>query len=110
MAVGIKRGDEVIVLAGKDRGKRGRVQEIHPEAREVVVAGVNVAKRHKKANPSKNEKGGIVDQVVPLPLGKVMLVCPHCGKPARIGHRMEGESKERFCRNCGQVVATEGGA
>ena len=108
MAIRIKRGDEVVVLAGKDRGKRGKVQEVHPASGQLVVAGVNVAKRHTKANPGKNEKGGIVERLVPMSVSKVMLVCPHCGKPARIGHRMEGESKERFCKSCEAALSSEG--
>ena len=108
MSVKIKKGDEVVVLSGKDRGKRGKVQEVHPASGQLVVTGVNVAKRHTKANPSKNEKGGIIDRLVPFSAAKVMLVCPHCGKPARVGHRMEGETKERFCKNCDQALAAEG--
>ena len=96
MAISLKvrKGDEVQVIAGKDRGKRGKVQEVHPDAGPVVVAGVNIAKRHTKPNPSKNNKGGIIDQPMPLALGKVMVVCPHCGKPTRVAHRIEEVTKE----------------
>ena len=109
MAVTLKihKGDEVEVIAGKDRGKRGKVQEVHPGAGTVVVAGVNVAKRHRKPNPSKNDKGGIVDQPMPLAFGKVMVVCPHCGKPTRVGHRTEEETKERVCKRCGETIVVE---
>ncbi len=107
MPTKIKRGDEVIVLAGKDRGKRGKVQEVHPRTAAVVVLGVNTARRHTKANPNKNVKGGIIDQLVPLSVSKVMLVCPHCGKPARVGYRIEGDTKERFCKSCGQALVSE---
>ena len=109
MTTRLKRGDEVVVLSGKDRGKRGKVQEVHPSSSRVVVAGVNMAKRHTKANPNQNVKGGIVDQLVPLAIAKVMLVCPHCGKPARIGYRVDGDTKERFCKACDQTIASEGG-
>ncbi|HEX9270456.1 MAG TPA: 50S ribosomal protein L24 [Candidatus Limnocylindria bacterium] len=109
MKMKIRKGDEVVVLAGKDRGKRGKVQEVRPQDGFVVVAGVNIGKRHTKANPSRNEKGGIIERPMPLGLGKVMLVCPHCGRPARIGHRLEGETKERYCRNCDRAIGTEGG-
>jgi large subunit ribosomal protein L24 len=108
MATKIRRGDEVVVLAGKDRGKRGKVQEVHPRTAAVVVAGVNTAKRHTKANPNKNVKGGIIEQLVPLSASKVMLLCPHCNKPARVGYRIDGDTKERFCKSCGQALATEG--
>ena len=104
----IKKGDEVLVLAGKDRYDRGKVQEVQPSNGTVTVTGVNTSKRHMKANPNKNVKGGIVEQLVPLPVGKVMLICPHCNKPARIGYRVEGDTKERFCKSCGQGLTTEG--
>ena len=104
----IKKGDEVLVLAGKDRYDRGKVQEVQPSNGTVTVTGVNTSKRHTKANPNKNVKGGIVEQLVPLPVGKVMLICPHCNKPARVGYRIDGDTKERFCKACGQALATEG--
>ena len=103
----IRKGDEVEVIAGKDRGKRGKVQEVDPTAMTVVVAGLNVAKRHRKPNPSKNEKGGIIEQPMPLGLGKVMVICPHCGKPTRIAHRTDEDSKERICKRCGEPIVVE---
>ncbi len=109
MAVNLKvrKGDEVVVIAGKDRGKRGRVTEVDPDARTVLVAGVNIAKRHRKPNPSKNEKGGIIDQPMPLALGKVMVICPHCGKATRVAHRVEEDAKERICKQCGEEIVVE---
>jgi large subunit ribosomal protein L24 len=107
MTVRIRKGDEVEVIAGKDRGKRGTVQEVHPEDRRIVVAGVNIAKRHRKPNPQRNVKGGIVEQPAAMDVSKVMLVCPHCGKPTRIGHRLEDDEKTRVCKSCGEVIVTE---
>ncbi len=107
MGLRIRKGDEVVVIAGKDRGKRGTVQEVMSTEGRVVVAGVNIAKRHRKANPQRNIKGGIIEQPAPLATGKVMLVCPHCGKPTRVGHRMDEDVKERFCRQCGEAIAAE---
>lgn len=103
----VRKGDEVEVIAGKDRGKRGKVQEVRPTSGTVVVAGVNIAKRHRKPNPSKNDKGGIVEQPMPLAFGKVMVVCPHCGKPTRVGHRLDEDSKERVCKRCGEPIVFE---
>ena len=103
----INKGDEVQVIAGKDRGKRGKVQDVDPTAMTVVVAGVNIAKRHRKPNPSKNEKGGIIEQPMPLSLGKVMVVCPHCGKATRVGTRVDEENKERVCKRCGETIVVE---
>jgi large subunit ribosomal protein L24 len=103
----IRKGDEVMVIAGKDRGKRGRVQEVDRGGYKVIVAGVNVAKRHTKPNPSKNAKGGIIEQPMPMALGKVMVVCPHCGKPTRVAHRRDEDTKERICKRCGESIVVE---
>jgi large subunit ribosomal protein L24 len=104
----LRKGDEIMVITGKDRGKRGRVQEVRPTDLTVIVAGLNIAKRHTKANPSKNQKGGIIEQPMPLGLGKVMVVCPHCGKPTRIAHRVDDDgTKERVCKQCGEAIVVE---
>ena len=103
----LRKGDEVVVIAGKDKGKRGRIQEVDKSGGAVIVAGVNIAKRHTKPNPSKNTKGGIIEQPMPLAVGKVMVVCPHCGKPTRIAHRIEEDQKERICKRCGEAIVVE---
>jgi large subunit ribosomal protein L24 len=103
----VRKGDEVVVIAGKDRGKKGRVTEVRPDDGTIIVAGVNIAKRHTKPNPSKNQKGGIIDQPMPLALGKVMVVCPHCGKATRVGHHMDEDTKERVCKRCGETIVVE---
>lgn len=103
----IRKGDEVVVIAGRDRGKRGKVQEVDGASGRVIVAGVNIGKRHTKPNPSKNQKGGIVDQPMGLALGKVMVICPHCGEATRVAHRMNENTKERICKRCGEPVAVE---
>ena len=100
----VRKGDEVFVIAGKDRGKQGRVTEVRPDEGSVLVEGVNVMKRHRKANPSKREQGGIIDVAAPLNASKVMVVCPHCHKPTRVGHRISGETKERVCKRCGEAI------
>ncbi len=100
----VRKGDEVQVIAGKDRGKQGRVSEVRPGERRVVVEGVNVVKRSRKANPGKREQGGIIDLNAPLAASKVMVVCPHCHKPTRIAHRVSGETKERVCKRCGEAI------
>ncbi len=103
----IRKGDEVVVIAGKDRGKRGKVQEVQRAAGTAIVAGVNVSKRHTKPNPAKNEKGGIVDQPMPIALGKVMVICPHCGEATRVAHRMDEDTKERICKRCGEPIVVQ---
>ena len=103
----IRKGDEVVVIAGRDRGKRGKVQEVDGATRKVIVAGVNLGKRHTKPNPSKNQKGGIIEQPMALALGKVMVICPHCGEATRVAHRMEEDTKERICKRCGESIVVE---
>ena len=109
MAVNLKirKGDEVVVITGKDKGKRGRVQEVDRSGQTVIVAGLNIAKRHTKPNPSKNTKGGIIEEPKPLALGKVMVICPHCGKPTRVARRIEEDQKERICKRCGEPIVVE---
>ena len=103
----VKKGDEVVVLAGKDVGRRGTITRVINGADKVIVDGVNMAKRHTKANPSKNTKGGIIEQPMPLKFGKVMVVCNHCGKPTRIGRRTNEDTKERVCKRCGEAIVIE---
>ena len=103
----IRKGDEVVVIAGRDRGKRGKVQEVNGASGKVIVAGVNLGKRHTKPNPSKNQKGGIIDQPMGLSMGKVMVICPHCGEATRVAHRMDEDTKERICKRCGESIVVE---
>lgn len=95
----LKKGDEVEVLIGKDKGRRGKIERVFPASGEVLVGGINVYKRHKKAQGMKSP-GGIVDIARPLSISKVMLVCPHCNKKTRVGIRISAEKKYRFCRKC----------
>jgi len=104
MALGVRKGDEVLVIAGKDRGKQGRVTEVHPVERRIIVEGLNIAKRHRKGNPGKREPGGIIEVAQPLAIAKVMVLCPRCHKPTRVGHRESGETKERVCKQCGESI------
>jgi large subunit ribosomal protein L24 len=101
----IRKNDNVLVIAGKDRGKRGRVLRMTPDKNRLVVEGVNIMKRHTKANPQKNIKGGLVEREAPLHASNVQLVCPECGKPTRIGKKiLEDGRKVRVCRKCEGVV------
>jgi large subunit ribosomal protein L24 len=101
----IRRNDTVLVTAGKDRGKRGRVLKTRPATNRFLVQGVNFVSRHTRPNPSKNIKGGIMKREAPLHASNVQLICPECGKRTRIGHRtLEDGRKVRICRRCGGVV------
>lgn len=104
----IKRGDEVVILSGKDRGKVSRVIERIPKEDKVVVEDVNITKRHVRAR-RRGQESGIVEREAPIPSCKVMLICPRCGKRTRTGVKItslgEGEKEKlRICRKCGEVI------
>ena len=100
----IKKGDTVLVLSGKDKGKRAKVLEANPNKGTVLVEGVNVVKKHTKPRPPKVPQGGILEKAQPVNTSKVMLVCPHCQTPTRIGYRFKNEVKERVCRKCEEAI------
>ena len=100
----IRRNDTVIVRTGKDSGKRGRVLKVLSGKNRVIVEGVNIIKRHTRPNPQRNIKGGIVEREGALHASNVQLVCPECGKTARVGYTMQGDRKVRVCRKCEGVV------
>ncbi|MBQ4403754.1 MAG: 50S ribosomal protein L24 [Selenomonadaceae bacterium] len=99
----VKKGDTVVVLSGKDKGKQGKIISAMPKAGKIVVEGVNKVKRHSK--PSlKVPQGGIVAKEMPLHACKVQLVCPACNKPTRIGHKDVNGKNSRVCKKCGEVI------
>ena len=115
----VRKGDLVQVLSGKDRGKQGHVIEARPRERRVVVENLNVVKRHTRPKPVKDSSrmggpsiipGGVIDKAAPLPVGKVMVVCPVCQRPTRIGMTIKDIKGERVhirtCRraDCGQEI------
>jgi large subunit ribosomal protein L24 len=104
-APAIKKNDNVLVIRGRNRGKRGRVLQVLTDKGRVVVEGVNIIKRHTKANPQKNIKGGIVEREAPVSASNVQLVCPECGSAARIGRRLLDDGRRvRYCVKCKGVV------
>ncbi|MBI2834281.1 MAG: 50S ribosomal protein L24 [Acidobacteria bacterium] len=101
----VRRNDTVVVTAGKDRGKRGRVLKVLPEKNRVVIEGVNFIKRHTKPNPGRQIKGGIVEREASLHASNVQVICPECGAPTRLGHRILGDGRKvRTCAKCEGVV------
>ena len=96
----IKRDDKVIVLSGKDKGKEGKVLSVDPKAGKVIVEGVSVASKHSKPR-KQGEKGGIIKLETPIYACKVMVVCPKCGKPTRVAHKLVDGKKTRACKKCG---------
>ena len=93
------------VTTGKDRGKRGKIETVFPKKKAVLVAGVNIYKRHLKPR-GEGKPGGIVDITKPLSVAKIALICPKCGEPTRVGYQEKGESqsKMRICRKCKGVI------
>lgn len=100
----VRRGDTVVVISGKDRGKKGKVQRVLPVKRRVVVEGVNIVKRHQK--PTRQVmQGGIIEKEAPIHISNVMLVCPRCSRPTRVGRKvLEDGRRLRVCKRCGEVV------
>jgi large subunit ribosomal protein L24 len=97
----IKKGDRVEVLTGKDRGKRGEVMRAMPSVGKVIVDGVNVAKKHQRPTRA-TMQGGIIDKDMPIPVANVAIVCPSCGKPTRVGYKVDASGgKVRVCKKCG---------
>jgi large subunit ribosomal protein L24 len=100
----IKKGDEVIVITGKDKGRRGTVLQVYPDAR-VLVEGVNIAKKHRKANPNMGIEGGIVDQNMPIDVSNVMVFNPKTKKGDRISIRANKDGERvRFFKSNDEVV------
>ncbi len=100
----VKKGDRVVVLSGKDRGKEGVVMRALPKEDRVIVDGVNVAKRHQRATRA-TQQAGIIDKDMPMPASAVALICPNDG-PTRVGYRRDEQGKKvRICRKCGGDLA-----
>ena len=105
MAAKIKKGDTVVVLSGRDKGKEGEVLTVLPKENRATVQGVNMVKRHTRPNPQRNIKGGIVEKEGSLHASNVQIVCPECGAPTRIGHQLLGDGRKvRVCRKCDGAV------
>ncbi len=96
----IRKGDRVKVLAGKDRGREGTVTFAYPAQNKVIVDGMNVAKKHQKPTRA-TQQGGIIDKEMPMAVSNVAIICSSCGKPTRIGYRVDADgTKTRICRKC----------
>ncbi len=98
-----KVGDEILVTAGKDKGKKGKIERILPKDAKIVVAGVNMYKRNMKGS-SKVRQSGIIDIVKPISVGNVAIVCPKCKLPTRIGYVIKSNEKNRVCKKCDQIL------
>ncbi|MCD6500534.1 50S ribosomal protein L24 [bacterium] len=99
----IHKGDQVLIVKGKDKGKKAKVLRGFPGKNQVLVEGVNIKKIHKKPR-KEGEKGQIVEVPFPIPISKLKLICPKCAKPTRVGYKIAGESKRRICKKCGGEI------
>ena len=115
----IRKGDKVVVISGDDRGSQGEVQRVmrakwgkgrkagqrKVSADRVVVAGINLVKKHQRRTGNVNTQFGIIEREAPLHISNVMLLCPKCGKPTRVGHVIHADgSRSRACKKCGDVM------
>jgi len=100
----VRQNDTVEVIIGRDAGKRGKVQQVLVREDKVLVEGLNMVKRHQRPTAALRQ-AGIIQKEAPIPLAKVMLVCPRCNKVARVGHRfLEDGRKVRACRRCHEMI------
>lgn len=99
----LKKGDEIIITAGKDKGKKGKIEKVYRDKEKVLLPGLNISKRHVKKRDEKNP-GGIIDFSKPVPTASVMFLCPKCGKPSRIGYRITNGKKDRVCKKCNSII------
>jgi large subunit ribosomal protein L24 len=104
MGLSIKKNDTVLVVTGKEKGKKGRVISVEPKKDKILIERINIIKRHMK--PSKKySQGGIIEKEAPLHISNVMLVCSKCGKPTRIGNTVLSDGKKtRICKKCKEVI------
>ncbi len=102
----IRKNDEVVVLTGKDRGKTGKVLRVLPTKGTAIVERVNFSKKHQRPNPQKNVKGGILEREAPIRLSNLMVVCPSCSEPAKLGRKTTDLGKVRYCKKCNTELAS----
>jgi len=99
----IKKGDQVLIIKGKDRGRIGKVIKAIVKENRIIVEGLNLVKKHIKPRKA-GEKGKIIEMPRPIYVNNVKLICPHCSKPTRVGYRFEGQEKKRFCKKCQKSI------
>lgn len=108
MKVKIRKGDTVVIISGSqaDKGKRGEVIKVLPDEKRLVVAGVNFHKKHQREVQSQGRslKPGIIEFEAPIAISNVMLVCPKCNQPTRVGIERSDEGSQRVCKKCGKVI------
>lgn len=99
----IRKNDTVLIISGKDKGKKAKVLEVFPRQNKIVVEGANLIKKHRRPR-SEREKGQIIEIPRPIDISDVKLICPKCGQPARVGYRLTEKGKYRICKKCNQEI------
>lgn len=100
----IHKNDQVLVISGKDKGKKGKVRHAFPRKEQLIVEGINMIKKHAKAKATMRQ-AGIIEREAPLQISKVMLICTKCNRPTRVGFRfLESDKKVRVCSYCHEVI------
>jgi len=99
----IKKNDTVLIISGKDKGKKAKVLEAHPKSNKIMVEGVNIVKKHRRPRTEK-EKGQVIEIPKPISVSNVKLVCPKCSVASRVGYRLTDKGKYRICKKCQQEV------
>lgn len=101
----IKKNDQVVVIAGKDKNARGKVLRVFPATGKAIVERINLVKKHTKPNPQRQIQGGILEREAPIGVSNLKVICPECGEPARMGwKRLEDGRGVRVCKQCGATA------
>ena len=99
----IKKSDNVLIITGKDKGRKGKVLKAFPREGRIIIEGINIRKKHVKPKRS-GEKGQIVQVPLAIDVSNVKLLCPKCGKAARVGYKLTEDKKQRICKKCGEKI------
>ncbi len=99
----VKKGDEIIITSGRDKGKKGKIEKIYSKQNTVLLPGLNIYKKHTKKKDEQHP-GGIIDFSRPVDIANIALICPKCGKQTRIGFLVKGKEKKRICKKCDSIL------
>jgi len=99
----IKKGDTVLIISGKDRGRKSKVQKVFPKEKRILVEGINLRKKHVRPRRM-GEKGQVIEMPAPIDVSNVKLICPKCEKATKVGYKIVERKKYRICKKCGQEI------
>jgi large subunit ribosomal protein L24 len=99
----IKKGDQIKIISGNDKGKQGKVLSVFPSERRIIAEGINMKKKHVRPR-SQGQKGELITMPAPFSVSRAMLICPKCGRPTRVGFKLSEVAKSRVCKKCGEEM------